>query len=364
MAAPGRDHAPMTSQKAPLPWRRFTLLFAATVVALTALLYGFVLALDPFGTRTSPTRPPRPIMDLNQRFMYPQIIRSGRYDGAVFGTSTIRLLDPERLNGIFGGRLANLGLNSGTPWEQIQLTELFLRHVPQPKTLIFGLDVTWCDEEADRKRLTFRTFPPWLYDENPFNDLPELLNLTSLEIAGRLALNYLGLWPERIRSDGYEIFVPDEAQYDPARARFHIRRAAAVNPPQRTSGSTKLDGRHLRFPALEWLDALLARVPATTAVTLTMMPVHVALQPRPGTRAEAIDTECKARIAAIGERYNAAVVDFRIRSAVTTNDANYWDPHHYRIGIAEQIAAALGEARAAGRDAPDGFYRVLTPPTR
>ena len=72
-------------------------------------------------------------MDLNQRFMYPQIVRSGRFDAAVFGTSTVRLLDPQRLGAAFGGRFANLGMNAGTPWEQMQLADLFLRHVPRPR---------------------------------------------------------------------------------------------------------------------------------------------------------------------------------------------------------------------------------------
>ena len=60
----------------------------------------------------------------------------------------------------------------------------------------------------------------------------------------------------------------------------------------------------------------------------------------------------------------AVVVDFRIPSPVTTEDSNYWDPLHYRVGIAERILAALAQARITGGDAADGFYRVLTRPAR
>jgi hypothetical protein len=347
-------------------WQRFALCFAATAAALATVLFGFIVIMDPYGVRASPGRPPTPIMDLNQRFMYPQIIRSGRFDSAVFGTSTIRLLDPEQLNKTFGGRFANLGLNAGTPWEQMQLADLFLHHVLQPKALIFGLDRTWCEEDADRKKLTFRAFPPWLYDENRFNDYPELLDLTSLEIAGRLALHRLGLMPERIRGDGYEVFVPDESQYDLERARFHIHHGAseAPSPPATTVELSEQERRQLRMPALEWLGATLARVPATADLTLTFTPIHAAWQPVPGTREAAVDAECKARITSLGKQHGAAVVDFRIRSSVTTDDANYWDPLHYRVGIAARLVVALQEARATGRDAADGFYRVLNPPAR
>ena len=171
---------PLASAGAPaLAWRRFGLTFAAVAAGLAAALYGVVLAVDPYGTRARPGRAPGPIMDINQRFMYPQIVRGGRFDSAVFGTSTVRLLDPKQLSALFEARFANLGLNAGTPWEQVQLAGLFLRQVREPKVLVFGLDTTWCEPDADRKRVTFRAFPPWLYDEDPANDWPALLNLKS-----------------------------------------------------------------------------------------------------------------------------------------------------------------------------------------
>ena len=348
-------------------WRRFTFVFFSVAASLALALYALVLILDPYGLhagRGSQT----PIMDLNQRFMYPQIVRSGRYDSAVFGTSTIRLLNPERLSGAFPGRFANLGLNAGTPWEQMQLADLFLRYVPEPKTLILGIDATWCDDDADQKKLTFRTFPPWLYDQDRTNDYPELLNLKSLEIAGRVLLNRLGFMPERIRADGYEVFVPPEAQYDLARARLHIWGGVPsplaldeIAPRQSTLPGMAAG---FKFPALQWLDEFLARVPSSTGVTLATMPIHVVRQPVAGTETALRDAACKVALADIGRRYGAAVVDFRIPSPVTRDDANYWDPLHYRVGIADRIVIALHEAVVLGRQAPDGFYRILTPPQR
>jgi hypothetical protein len=338
------------------PWRVFAATLCAAAAAVGAVLYGFVLLLDPYGLRAT-----RPIMDLNQRFMYPQIVRSRRFDAALFGTSTVRLLDPDRLNAVLGVRFANLGLNAGTPWEQMQLADLFLRQVPEPKALVFGLDRNWCEADADRKRLTFRAFPPWLYDESRLDDYAKLLNLRSVEIAGRLALHHAGMMPERIRGDGYEIFVPDETLYDVEKARFHIygpggKRAYADNSA--TTGHRPAAS----FPAFGWLDALLARVPGSTAVMLTMMPIHIAAQAHGSETG--LETACKERIADLGRKHGAAVVDFRIPSPVTTEDSNYWDPLHYRVGTAERIVAALAQAWVTGGDAADGFYRVLTRPAR
>ncbi|HZB38063.1 MAG TPA: hypothetical protein VE443_08700 [Beijerinckiaceae bacterium] len=340
-------------------WRRFGLSFAAVALGLAAALYAFAAAIDPYGARVRPGAAARPIMDLNQRFMYPQIVRSGRHDSAVFGTSTVRLLDPRELDMLFAARFANLGLNAGTPWEQMQLAALFLRHVPRPKVLVLGLDATWCEPDADRKRVTFRAFPPWLYDEDLRNDWAGFLSLKSLEIAGRVVLNRLGLMPPRIGADGFEVFVPPESAYDLARARAHIHRNPRPDETRRDHEPSQASLAELPMPALPWLDELLARVPPEAESILLFPPIHAAAQPPAGSREEAVDRECKARISAIAAARGALLVDFRRRSAITTEDSNYWDPLHYRVGIASRIAAALREAAGGKSAPPDGFYRVL-----
>ena len=85
---------------------RFTLSFALTAVGAGGVpLPRSSSRSIPTGRAPRPGAPAAPIMDLNQRFMYPQIVRSGRFDAAVFGTSTVRLLDPALLDARFGGAL-------------------------------------------------------------------------------------------------------------------------------------------------------------------------------------------------------------------------------------------------------------------
>lgn len=342
-------------------WRRFIGTFAAVAAVLMLALYGMVAWLDPYGLMPAARSHPGPIMDLNQRFMYPQIVRSRRYDAAVFGTSTVRLLDPQRLDSLFGARFANLAMNAATPWEQMQLADLFLRETPAPNMVIFGLDTTWCEADADAKRLTFRAFPPWLYDENHWNDWPELLNLKSLEIATRVAAYRLGLMPERIRGDGYEVFVPPDGTYDLARAKAHIwgDRPRTVTPVVPAVTPDAAERAAWRFPALPWLDERLARLPRETRKILVFPPVHVAAQPPAGSLAAAREAECKRRVSEIGRSHGAAVVDFSFPSPVTGDDANYWDPLHYRIGIAERFVTALHDAEALPTGSEGPFYRVL-----
>ncbi|TGD94759.1 hypothetical protein [Methylobacterium nonmethylotrophicum] len=320
------------------------------------LVLAFVAALDPYGLRAAPGRAPGPIMDLNQRFMYPQVVRGGAYDSAVFGTSTARLLDPDALGRAFGGHFANLAMNAATPWEQMQLARLFLTRAPA-KSVLFGIDGPWCEADADVRRLTFRAFPPWLYEATPGTiAFLHQWNLQSVQVAGRVLLHRLGRMPVRIRQDGYEIFTPPDSRYDAARAAAHIHGDAPV-----PEGAPEADPA---TPALAWLDALLGLVPADGLKLVAFMPVNVAAQPRPGSPAAAREAACKARVAAIARRHGATLVDFRIPSAVTRDDTNYWDALHYRLPIAGRVVAALRRAVDEGRDDPDGFYRVLAAPRR
>ena len=53
----------------------------------------------------------------------------------------------------------------------------------------------------------------------------------------------------------------------------------------------------------------------------------------------------RARVAElVAQEPHARLVDFMIPSPVTRDDANYWDPLHYRSGIATWLARNLREA--------------------
>ncbi|MGX1788809.1 hypothetical protein ACWIGM_18840 [Bosea sp. NPDC055332] len=341
-------------------WRGWSKAFALAALTLATSLLGFIAVLDPYGARVQAGQSARPLMDLNQRFMYPQIVRSGAFDSAVIGTSTLRLLDPAILSTGLSSRFANLGMNAATPWEQAQIAGLFARRVAAPKIVIWGIDQTWCEADAtdEARRLTPRPFPPWLYDDNPWNDWPKQLNFTTLEIALRLAAHRLGLQPQRLRGDGYEVFTPPEATYDLARARFHLYRGYGGHAPDLTPQSPPVaisasERASWRFPALAWLEQGLAAFPATTRRLIVLPPVHASALPREGSAAWQRFEACKAEIVALAARQHAMVADYAHPSALTREDSNYWDPAHYRLPIARRIEAdliALGQGKTAPGD--------------
>jgi len=345
-----------------LGWRRFVWVAAGGSAATLILLAGFILLMNPYGNLPPLLFAEHAITDINQRFQFPALIRSKQYDSVVIGASDSRLLRPVALERVFGGSMVNLAINAGQAYEQYRLTDLFMREVQHPRTLLIGLDHVWCDDDADTVRITSRGFPEWMYDDNRWNDFAYMLDAKAVEISGRRLGVALGVNKARFPA-GYEVFTPPESAYDPVKARGKLWKdedphAIAVNVPAYVP--TSVEQQRWRFPALVWLEEIMNRFPGR--VVLAFMPVHIASQPVPGSEGAARLEECKSRIAAIGMRKRAPLIDFDIPSKITTNDANYWDPLHYRLPIAERIVGDIERALATGQDDPDGDWRYFDGP--
>ena len=321
-------------------WCRYAIAFLTAFVGCLGAIFAFVLLLDPFGVSPMSLPLNRALVTV-QRYTYPQVIRSRQFDSLLVGTSTSMLLDPQNLNEPFQARFANLSLAAGTAWEQKTLVDLFLREVKRPKVLVFSIDDAWCEQHADRNRITFRGFPEWLYDDSRWNDYLHLLNRIALMSAIRSLRFHLGLYSPTTRSDGLDTFLPPDTEYDLDRARQHL---AVAKAHDRTA---------FEFPALPWLDEILSRVPSDTRKVIAFMPVHVSLQ-----KDDQAFALCKTRITEIGRQRGATVIDWRIPSPVTQDDSNYWDPLHYRLAIAERIIRDLPEAVLHGKEPEDRAYAI------
>ena len=324
-------------------------IFAATALGLLAALFLFVAIIDPWAVL--PLSPPLPRIPVssNARFTMPALARSPRFDSAVIGSSSSRLLRPEELDRLFGGRFANLAMNAATAWEQSQMLALFTRTHPAPRTVIIGLDNVWCTEAPERS--TGRPFPEWMYSGSPWAGYAHLLNLYAVQEAGSQLWTMLGLKRSRYGSDGYTSFVPPESAYDPTRVAAAFARWGL--PP-----TVPAIGRPHVLPALPMLaTALHALAPATRKVVM-FTPSHISFQGVPGSDYAAMLDSCKAQVTQIAlDTANTTVVDFLVSSPITAQRSSFWDPVHYRIPVADQLATELAAANA-GQQPPDG--RVLT----
>ena len=332
-------------------WRRFIITFISAFGAGFGASVLFILLLDPYGNSLLGLPFREPILEINQRYVYPQIVRRGPYDSFVIGTSTSRLLEPQRLNTALGGNFANLAMDDARAWEQTQMMKLILRDAGPPERLLIGLDSVWCREDADTHLTSKRReFPAWLYDANRFNDFLYMLNVSTLELAYKKLRYQFGRNVERYEANGYKDFTQGEAYYDFKRAKRRIQ-ARSKNARLPTDAAfAAIPGQHWRLPALAWLNEILAEVDGKSRVYLIFMPVHVAAQPIRGTQDAAREDECKRRIQEFASRYDALYVDYRVPSSITTNDQNYWDPLHWRIHVGHQLVDELGAKVSTGGD--------------
>jgi len=338
-------------------WKQFWRAMIGTFVVVSGFLYAAIVLIDPFDSLAISLPVARAPVTTNQRFAFPALARSPKFDSAIFGTSMTRLLKPTTLNSKLGARFVNLSMNSATVWEQHQIFKLFAKHHRAPKFVIFGIDGTWC-ELVRHKKLTFRPFPPWLYDENRWNDLLYLHNPKTLEQAGLQLAFITGLEPARRGLDGYTNFLPPREKYDLAAIRRNIYRSSKPKPIVATVPPVPIDPAW-RFPSHARLVKMLDALPPATAKIFLLVPYHVYVQPHPGTRRDAQYRLCKTRLARLGAgRRNFHVLDFMISSRLTRKDSNYWDPLHYDLASAERIVAAIRHGVVERQGIAD-FFRYL-----
>lgn len=339
-------------------WYGFCRRLLGLSLALGGVIYAFVVILDPFDTLALSPPFDRSPITTNARYAFPALARSSAFDSVILGTSTSRLLRPVELDPLFGARFANLAMNSATAYEQWRLGMLFARHHPDAKVLLLGIDIVWCETGDSIVKYTERSFPEWMYDDNPWNGYLEQFNLYAVEQAGIEFGVLTGLRPRPYGRDGFTDFLPDDATYDVARARAHLypdgtAAIPPVAPPARMSAEER---RALRFPAHALLGKLLRALPDAKKIVF-FVPYHLSAQPRPGSREAIVWGECKMRLAALAAAApDTRLVDFMIPSEVTRADDNYWDPLHYRMRVSSWLARSL-RAAADGppRVAPEGY---------
>ena len=318
--------------------------FVGSTVGLLAFVYAFVTVIDPWNVLPLSPPLPRAPVSSNARFTMPALARSPAFDSAVIGSSSSRLLRPVQLDAALGGHFANLSMNAATAWEQSRMLALFTRTHPAARTVIIGLDNVWCTEVPDR--LTARAFPDWMYTGSRWQGYGHMLSLYAVQEAGSELWTMLGFKRRRYGLDGYTSFVPPDSSYDPARVDAAFARWG-VPPVLPATASPHV------LPALPMLADALAALPAQTRKIVFFTPSHVLFQGAPGSDYAAMLDACKRQVSRIASTVpNSVVVDFLIPSPITTERSSYWDPVHYRAGVADRLVHELAQA-AAGSDPAD-----------
>ena len=342
-------------------WRPFSRLFFILLAALFIGGYAFIVVVDPYDSIPFSPKWDRVPVDRDQAYFYPALARSTRFDSAVIGTSTVRLLKPDELNPRLNSRFVNLAMNASSVFEQETIFDIFLHYHPKPKTVIFGIDHLYFEEKNFQAHVGDASlWPEWLYDKNPYNNLPPYRFKTLIH-AWREFLSVTGMKTYKYGRDGYTDFTKPLDEYDINRARIKIygtptpKPVRAVEPPVRLPAETI---HAMRFPQLEVLTRMLGNLPAETVKVLFITPFHYYAQPHPGSEEEIRQREFLRRLTDIARNHpNTWLLDFNIVSPITTDDSHYWDKGHYTVIVASQLAALIEEG-VRSRNRSDDFVRL------
>ncbi len=328
------------------------MLAAAMLPALG--LWLFIAAIDPWGMLPVHLPIRRVPISTNARFSFPALATASRFDAVVIGTSTARLLRPPVLDAIFGGaRFANLAMNASTAWEQSEMLTLFARHHPDARAVVLDLDASWCEARPGSPTLTGRAFPRWMYGGSAWRGYGRMFDLYALQEAVNQASVAVGLRHGSYGHDGYTDFLPPDRDYDPARVAALFRRWGVPADVAAPDGPIAL-------PYVEALPALLSRLPRQATKVLFLPPIAIEQMGAPGSVTRAEWDGCKREAADAVRRIPAAIlIDFAVPNRVTRDHGFFWDPIHYRVGVADGIMAGMARTLDGGTERADDLFRVL-----
>ncbi|MFZ0113514.1 MAG: hypothetical protein WAL15_04070 [Xanthobacteraceae bacterium] len=309
-------------------WRRFVLTFLAVLLGGLAVLFALIIVIDPYDTGRFPTFMPVGVSDENQQTASASNGRNPIFDAAVFGNSHGMLLSPARLDKLTGLSFVQMTSPGSGPREQMILMSWFMRHHTQIKAFVITADQTWCTHDPAIPMLY--QFPPWLYAESHLEYLAHMLNTRSLNTAYRRVLIALG-YVKPTNPDGYWDYELDRT--------WSFR-------PERPAGGTLApilsSDINRSFPALDALDAILAKLARDTPVIVVMPPQFYTLLAPPGSHEAAEFAACKADIAArVRSRERSGFFDYLNDTPAARNPENFMDPEHYRADIAREIEADI-----------------------
>ena len=344
-----------------MKWRGFFLHLLGVVLGGSALLFLVLMLADPWGTLSIASPVARTPADRSQRWAYPELARSPKFDAAIIGNSTSRLFNPADLDPAVGATFANLAMVHSFAYEQMQLLDVFLRAHPAPRALMVGLDRLWCERGDDLEHFGYGPLPVWLYrDDRPLwalGALANLFNMHAIETAWRSAAAILA-GPERpFGANGYQLLDVDFHRFDPVLAKSLIAQNLAEPwlPPPNADPAT------WHYVALDWLRERVDTLPSSTRLLLVFVPRHH-LYPAPDTVGAAMMQGCKDRVVALAKgRANTAVYDLSLPGPMTLDESRWWDAVHMRPEPMAQLSRDLAAA-VAGRDGETVRTLIATQP--
>ncbi len=324
-------------------WRRWCVsVLASTLVALGAVATVNAIV-DPFQQyRLASMYMPR-FYALHHRWINPGIAKRAAYDTVLVGSSIMESTRNDWIATACGGPAVNLSMPAISAAEIRTLLDTVFA-AREPLRVVLVLDFNAFAGAPDERQDSAGPLPAFLYDRNPFNDLPYLLSGTVLRkslaiLAGsadepfRTDVDAPWFWGDRFRFAQSEVLRGLDP--DNINARFQ--------QPVRTLAGMRRSFEHNIAPVL-------VRHPATH-FDLVWPPYSMFVWRDFAQRAQLdVTLDFKRFVAeAVKAMKNVSVVDLQTHAEITTDLGLYMDIYHF----APQVDRWIIERTCAGLDRVD-----------
>jgi hypothetical protein len=326
-------------------YRRWLMTWVVAFATALALVWVFLLLVDPYDSGRFSPLPQSASFDANARTADASRGRNIAFDSAIIGNSTAIALDPARLSELAGDkmRFVQLSIVKSGPREQLTVLRWFISHHTKIGAVVLVADHTWCS--ADESALP-APFPFWLYGSNA-EYLRHLLSWHSLELSFRRIRLALGLHAPARRLDGYWDYEGENMRAFPQPP--PTARDAENSAPDEV-GEPVLGPQ--TFPYINRLTETVADLPPSSAFVLVVPPMFSSALPPPHSLAAARMAQCNAALArAATNRTGGLFLNFAA-DKMDRDPTNFIDAIHYRAKLArhmeKSIAAAMAEGSGGG----------------
>jgi hypothetical protein len=330
-------HSSTSSSDEGAAWGHCLVACYGTLLAAAALIFLAMILVDPYDSGLFGVLGIKGVDDRIEALADVSRARDPQFDSAVFGNSTVQLLDPAELSPATGKRFMQLVAPGADPRGHIAIMEFFIRHHRQIGAFVVGIDSAWCVHSMPP--LQKNAFPFWLYNESKFDYASNLFTWRSLDHLFRRIAIGLGT-RQAMRADGFwsyeEVWPPGGKRPDLTQVKM----------------SPSSHGIIPAFPVKTLLEETIQKLSPDVPVVFIMPPTFYTLVPPPGTQEAAEHAACKASYRSIiAGRAHSDILDYRIDNALTRDPNNFADLIHYRAKIARKlepgIAAILRDGNAA-----------------
>lgn len=159
--------------------KKWTLFLLITLLMILVLLGGLVIYIDPYFHFHGPVNGIEYLLN-NERYQNDGILKNFDYDAVITGSSMTQNFKTSEMDAIFGVHSVKTAYSGGSYKEVNNLVKVATSNNKQLKMVLRGLDYYRLLEDKDHTDYEDEKYPTYLYDNNPFNDVKYIYNMTVL----------------------------------------------------------------------------------------------------------------------------------------------------------------------------------------